>query len=308
MRIIFAGTPATAIPSLHRLMQDHEVVAVLTRAPAPVGRKKVLTPSPVHQEAEKLGLPVLTPTSLRGEEIEEQLRAFAPEAIAVVAYGLLIPKNLLDLPQHGWLNLHYSLLPRWRGAAPVQYAVAAGDTITGTCVFQIEAGLDTGPIFDVEEHAVDGRSSGDLLNALSDSGAEQLARVFAALEQGSAKSTPQEGEVTLAPQLSTRDSFIDFSQPAKVIDAKIRGYYPEPGPWTYVEGQRIKLAPVTVTDETGIPAGRVVPGKHVKVGPGTTAVVLSDVTPAGKKTMAAEAWARGLNDGDTSFHTGEETK
>ncbi|QRV02949.1 methionyl-tRNA formyltransferase [Arcanobacterium phocisimile] len=301
MRIIFAGTPATAVPSLHRLMKDHEVVAVLTRAPAPVGRKKVLTASPVHKTAEELGLPVLTPRSLRDPEIEEQLTQLAPEAIAVVAYGLLIPKNLLELPKHGWINLHYSLLPRWRGAAPVQYAVAAGDEMTGTSVFQIEAGLDTGPVFDVEEVPVAGKTAGELLEQLSDSGAQQLARVFNALETGTAQAQPQEGDVTLAPQLTTRDSYIDFSWNGAMIDSRIRGYTPEPGPWALFNGQRIKLGPVKVSDVTGIPAGTIVAGKKVLVGTATTAVELSTVTPAGKKTMEAAAWARGLAADNMSF-------
>ncbi|WP_216381128.1 methionyl-tRNA formyltransferase [Arcanobacterium phocae] len=306
MRIIFAGTPATALPSLHRLMEDHEVVAVLTRAPAPVGRKKILTPSPVHQAAEQLGIPVLTPRSLRGDDIEEQLTALAPEAIAVVAYGLLIPQNLLQLPTHGWINLHYSLLPRWRGAAPVQYAIAAGDTVTGTSVFQIEAGLDTGPIYDVEEHEIGNHTAGELLDILSVSGAHQLARVFQSLESGTAQSHVQQGDVTLAPQLSTKHSRIDFTMPAHVIDSRIRGYTPEPGPWTRYNGQRIKLGQVRITSVDGIEPGKIVIGKQILVGTSTTAIELTTVTPAGKKTMLATAWARGLNDDDPAFETGDD--
>ncbi|QJC21764.1 methionyl-tRNA formyltransferase [Arcanobacterium buesumense] len=294
MRIIFAGTPATALPALERLRQDHEIIAVLTRAPAPVGRKKVLTPSPVHHVAEKLGIEVLTPQSLRGDEITQKLLSLAPDAVAVVAYGLLIPEALLTIPTHGWINLHYSLLPRWRGAAPVQYAIAAGDEMTGTSVFQIEKGLDTGPVFDMEKQEIAGRTAGEMLDLLSLTGAEQLARVFAGLEKGEVHSQPQEGDVTIAPQMSTRDSYIDFSCPANVVDARIRGYSPEPGPWTMFHGQRIKLGTVQVTSVSGIPAGMIVPGNIVRVGTGTTAVELSDVTPAGKKTMSAAAWARGL--------------
>ncbi|USR80197.1 methionyl-tRNA formyltransferase [Arcanobacterium pinnipediorum] len=301
MRIIFAGSPATAIPSLDRLIQDHEVIAVLTRPPAPVGRKKILTPSAVDDAARSRAIPVLTPSSLRNPDVEQQLIDLAPDAIAVVAYGLLIPENLLSVPRYGWINLHYSLLPRWRGAAPVQYAIAAGDQTTGTSVFQIETGLDTGPVFDVEEVAIGRQTSGELLTQLSQSGAHQLARVLTAIEEGNANAVPQEGEVTVAPQLSASDAYIDFSWDAAKIDAHIRAYTPQPGPWALRDGQRVKLGPVTITDVTDIPAGHIVMGKRVLVGSATTALELSTVTPAGKKMMAASDWVRGLGAQTLSF-------
>lgn len=294
MRIIFAGTPATAIPSLDRLARDHEIIAVLTREPAPVGRKKVLTPSPVHQHALELGLDVLTPRTLRDPEIQATLRDLAPEAIAVVAYGLIIPPEALEIPTHGWINLHYSLLPRWRGAAPVQYAVAAGDETTGTSVFRIEEGLDTGDVAAMEEHPVAGRTAGKLLDFLSDTGAEQLARVFDQLEEGTAEFTTQEGETTHAPQLTTKNSRIDWTASADLVDSAIRGYTPEPGPWTMLDGQRVKVGPVTVLDSSELSPGELAGGKRAIVGTGTNDVELGEVAPAGKKWMRAADWMRGL--------------
>ncbi|QOR48597.1 methionyl-tRNA formyltransferase [Trueperella pecoris] len=294
MRIIFAGTPDTAVPSLKRLHQDHEVLAVLTRAPAPVGRKRLLTKSALHAYAEELGLPVLTPASLREDEIRQQITELAPDAVAVVAYGLLIPPALLDVPRHGWLNLHFSLLPRWRGAAPVQYAIANEDAQTGTSVFQIEEGLDTGPVFDVEvRRLTEDDTAGDLLATLAESGANQLARVLSALEAGEATSVAQTGEATLAPRLSSYHTRIDWSLPASRISAQTRGWWPAPGAWTTLGGTRVKLAPVRVTEET-LPAGSIRVGKNVLVGTGTTAVELGDVGPSGKSWMSANDWARGI--------------
>lgn len=293
MRIIFAGTPATAVPALKRLAEDHEIVAVLTRQPAPVGRKRVLTPSPVHLVAEEMGLPVLTPATLRSSDVVAQIVELQPDAVAVVAYGLLVPQVLLDVPKHGWLNLHYSLLPRWRGAAPVQYAIAAQDVTTGTSVFRLEAGLDTGPVADQEKVEIGSRTSAQLLEALSESGAEQLARVFDALANGTASFTEQDGEVTLAPQLSTKDSRVQWTDDAESIAARIRAFTPEPGPWTMLDDQRVKIEPVTVTAENMLEAGEVDPAS-ARVGTGSTDVVLSRVAPAGKNWMNAKDWLRGI--------------
>lgn len=301
MRIIFAGTPETAIPSLLRLADDHEIIAVLTRAPAPVGRKQTLTKSPVHVAAEEMGIEVLTPRTLRDPEIQAAIDNLAPDAVAVVAYGLIIPPELLDVPTHGWINLHYSLLPRWRGAAPVQHAIAAGDQVTGTATFLIEEGLDTGPVFDLQEHSIDNRTAGELLTALSDSGAEQLAQTFRELETGTATATPQSGEPTHAPQLSSKMAKIDWNLPAASIDAIIRGFTPEPGPWTNLDGLRVKVGPVVVTEESGLEPGEIQGGKRVLVGTGTTAVELTDVAPAGKRHMRAIDWLRGIKNDAPRF-------
>lgn len=283
-------------------MRDHEVLAVLTRAPAPVGRKRVLTKSAVHERAEELGLPVLTPASLRDAEVHAEIAAYEPEAIAVVAYGMLVPPELLDVPVHGWLNLHFSLLPRWRGAAPVQYAIAAGDSTTGTAVFQIEEGLDTGPVFDVEEREMSAADTAEsLLDELAVSGARQLSEVLARIERGEGESRPQEGEPTFAPRLTSKDARIDWSEPAEVVSAKTRGWWPAPGAWTSVGTTRVKLGPVAVTDVEGLAVGEIRAGATVLVGTGTTAVELDRVGPAGKAWMNAADWARGLNTDHLSF-------
>ncbi|WP_270974539.1 methionyl-tRNA formyltransferase [Trueperella sp.] len=299
MRIIFAGTPDTSVPSLDKLNGDHEVLAVLTRAPAPVGRKRVLTKSPVHERAQELGLPVLTPRSLRDAQVQAQIAELAPEAVAVVAYGLLVPKELLGLPAHGWLNLHFSLLPRWRGAAPVQYAIAHGDTVTGTAVFQIESGLDTGPVYDVREHPIaESDTAESLLAVLAQSGAAQLSQVLAEIESGHAQARPQDGVATLAPRLTSKDARIDWSQPAEVVSARTRGWWPAPGAWSDMDGKRVKLGPAAVTDIEGLRPGQI--GEGGVVGTGTTAVRLSRVGPAGKAWMESADWIRGLP-GKASF-------
>ncbi|MBB3024668.1 methionyl-tRNA formyltransferase [Trueperella pyogenes] len=305
MRLIFAGTPDTAVPALDKLHEDHDVIAVLTRAPAPVGRKRVLTKSAVHQRALELGLPVLTPVTLRDADIQAQIRDLAPDAIAVVAYGLLIPQALLDVPTRGWLNLHFSLLPRWRGAAPVQYAIAHGDGVTGTAVFQIEAGLDTGPIFAMEERPISETDTAEsLLRVLAVSGAAQLSHVIQAIADDTAQPKAQVGEPTHAPRLTSQDARIDWSLPARSICAQTRGWWPAPGAWTELAGRRIKLGPVSVTDIEGLEPGEVQAGREVVVGTGTTAVKLGDVGPAGKAWMDSADWVRGLNAG-ARFDGGE---
>lgn len=292
MRIIFAGTPATAIPSLERLAQDHDVIAVLTREPAPVGRKRVLTPSPIESRAREMGIDVMTPRSLRDPEIITQLTELAPDAVAVVAYGLIIPPAALTIPTHGWINLHYSLLPRWRGAAPVQCAIAAGDSITGTSVFKIEEGLDTGPVASREEHDIDGRTAGEMLDYLSETGAQHLARVFDQLAD--VEFHEQSGEATHAPQLTTRDSRIDWTWPASRVEAAIRAFTPEPGPWTTLAGQRVKIGPATPADSAFLAPGELSGGKQVLVGTGDGDLILSTVAPAGKTWMNASDWMRGV--------------
>ncbi|WP_124054846.1 methionyl-tRNA formyltransferase [Arcanobacterium ihumii] len=294
MRIIFAGTPETAVPSLKKLNDEHSIVAVLTRAPAKVGRKQELRNSPVHEMALELGLPVLTPSSLKGPEIEAVITELAPEAIAVVAYGLLIPKNLLDVPTHGWFNLHFSLLPRWRGASPVQAALAAGDEVTGTSVFRIEAGLDTGPIASMlEEKIPDDADAEAMLKHLSHTGAQQLTDVFETMSEGKLVLTEQEGESTYAGLLRARDGEINWLKDATAIRNQIRGLNPEPGTWSTLHGQRIKIRGARI-DGTALEPGQILLGKKVLVGTGSQSIELDMVAPAGKRWMEASAWARGL--------------
>lgn len=306
MRIIFAGTPETAIPTLAALAQQHEVIAVLTRAPAPKGRKKILTNSPVHDYALTQGFSVYTPDSLKTESALQLMLNLAPDAVAVVAYGLLVPENLLQIPRYGWLNLHYSLLPKWRGASPVQAAIAAGDTEIGTCVFELEKGLDTGRILSVERYPLDPQlTAGEVLAQLSESGAAQMTRVFAQLAQGNASYTPQSGDSTYAHLLTSQVAQVDWARSALEVQRQIHAYIPEPGSWTELDGVRIKLGKVSVVDyaaDPDLPAGFVFnAGKKACVATGSGIVELSEVSPAGKKWMDATDWLRGVRSKNPRF-------
>ena len=296
MRVLFAGTPAVAVPSLDALVQaGFDVVAVLTRPDAPIGRKQVLTPSPVAARAAELGIDVIHAAKVDAD-VTAKIAALAPDIAAIVAYGGLIPRPALDVPGHGWINLHFSLLPAWRGAAPVQRAVIAGDDITGAVTFLLEEGLDTGPVFGTLTEAVrPDDTSGALLERLSHSGAVLLAQTLSAIESGRAAAVPQSGEVSLAPKLGLDDGRIDWRQPALAIGRRARGVTPEPGAWTTLDGQRVKLEPVVLrTDGPPLQPGRVLlHGKSVLVGTGSHPVELTRIQPSGKKMMAAADWARG---------------
>lgn len=298
MRIIFAGTPAVAVPSLDALVNaGFDVAAVLTREDAPVGRKRVFTPSAVAARAAELGLDVVRANRI-DDSICRQIAGYRPEAAAIVAYGGLVPPNALAIPAHGWVNLHFSLLPAWRGAAPVQHAVITGDDITGASTFRLEEGLDTGPVFgQLTETIRPEDTAGDLLQRLSISGAVLLVQTLKAIDAGEAAAVPQEGTVSLAPKLTLDDGRIRWSDPALSIRRRINGVTPEPGAWTTLDGQRFKLGPVTLRqDIRGLePGALVIPdgGRAVLVGTGSCAVALSQVQPAGRKMMAALDWARG---------------
>jgi methionyl-tRNA formyltransferase len=296
VRVLFAGTPAVAVPSLDALVKaGFDVVAVLTRPDAPIGRKRVLTPSPVAARAAELGIEVIHAAKVDAE-VTARIAAVAPDVAAIVAYGGLIPRAALAVPQHGWINLHFSLLPAWRGAAPVQRAVIAGDDITGAVTFLLEEGLDTGPVYGTLTEA-DGPddTSGALMERISHSGAVLLAQTLSAIESGRATAVPQEGEVSLAPKLGIDDGRIDWHQPALAVGRRARGVTPEPGAWTTLDGQRFKLEPVTLrTDVPALLPGQVVlNGKSVLVGTGSHPVELMRIQPSGKKMMAAADWARG---------------
>ncbi|MDY5147390.1 methionyl-tRNA formyltransferase [Actinotignum sanguinis] len=299
MRILFAGTPETAVPSL-KLLHDEgfDIAGVLTRAPAAQGRKRVLTPSPVHRVATELDLPVLTPRTLKDSTAQDQIAQLAPEAVAVVAYGLIIPPALLTVPRYGWLNLHFSLLPRWRGAAPVNYAIAAGDTTTGTSVFQIEQGLDTGPVFASEATRIGAEeTAGELLARLAQSGARQLSDTLHAIAAGNAHAQPQTGEVTLAPQFDSSWARVNWEWPAQRIADRVRAANPAPGAWTTLNGQRFKIESVHVvvpeapTAPLNLAPGEIGPGGVIGCGEGT--VQLRRVAPPGKAHMDASAWLNG---------------
>lgn len=297
MRVLFAGTPAVAVPSLNALVEaGFDVVAVLTRPDAPIGRKRVLTPSPVAARAAELGIDVIRASRVDAEATARIAEA-APDVAAIVAYGGLVPPAALGIPRHGWVNLHFSLLPAWRGAAPVQRAVMAGDDITGAVTFQLEEGLDTGPVFGTLTETVGPEdTAGELLERLSHSGAVLLAQTLSAVQTGKASAVPQSGDVSLAPKLTLEDGRLNWTHPALAISRQARGVTPEPGAWTILDGQRVKLEPVRLrSDVVGLVPGAVsLHGKSVLVGTGSHAVELTRIQPAGKKMMSAADWARGL--------------
>jgi methionyl-tRNA formyltransferase len=297
VRVLFAGTPAVAVPSLDALVDaGFDVVGVLTRPDAPVGRKRLLTPSPVAQRAAELGLPLIRAAKVDAATTEA-ISALQPDVAAVVAYGALVPQAALDVPPSGWINLHFSLLPAWRGAAPVQHAILAGEEVTGASTFLLEKGLDTGPVFDTLTEPIRPTDTGSaLLERLSHSGAVLLASTLKAIDAGHATPTPQQGTVTLAPKLSQQDGRIDWTRPAAAVDWGIRGVTFEPGAWTGLGEQRLKVGPVLLRPEmTDLQPGSVaVRDRQVLVGTGSHAVQLQQVQPAGKKLMQATDWVRGL--------------
>ena len=301
MRIVFAGTPEVAVPALEALLASrHEVVAVVTRPDAPSGRGKRLTGSPVATWAMAHGLEVLKPPRPRDEDFLVRLRELAPDCCPVVAYGALLPQVALDIPAHGWVNLHFSVLPRWRGAAPVQHAVLAGDRETGATTFEIVAALDAGPVYaDLTEPIGADDTAGDLLERLSRRGAGLLVETLDAIAAG-ARPHPQPADgVTLAPKISVEDAQIRWDEPAETIDRLIRGCSPAPGAWTTFRGERFKVASAALEEAT-LPPGALLVGKRsVLVGTATRALALGTVQPPGKRPMVAADWARGTAFGPT---------
>lgn len=297
MRLVFVGTPEVAVPSLDALLDSsHEVVAVVTRADARSGRGRTLHPSPVKERALQAGLEVLTPATVRDETFLGRLRELAPDVCPVVAYGKLVPQAALDIPRLGWVNLHFSLLPAWRGAAPVQHAIIAGDEVTGASTFRLEEGLDTGPVFGTMTETVRPQdTAGDLLGRLATASSSLLVATLDALEDGCAQPVPQSAEgVSLAPKLGTEDARIDWTVPAMAVDRRIRGCTPAPGAWTTFRGDRIKLGPVTLTDGDRLEPGELgVDRAGVRVGTATGAVRLGNVQQPGKRALPAADWARG---------------
>jgi len=297
VRLVFAGTPAVAVTTLDALLASrHEVVAVVTRPDAPAGRGRHLEPSPVAVHAAAAGLEVLKPVRVREPEFLEHLAKLAPDCCPVTAYGALLPQSALDIPRHGWVNLHFSLLPAWRGAAPVQHALLHGDDITGATTFEIVKELDAGPVYGmVTEQVLPGDTTGDLLTRLGESGSQLLVATLDGIEEGTLTPVPQSSEgVSLAPKVTPDDARVDWTRPAFAVDRVIRACTPDPGAWTEIDGGRLKLWPVTL-DSFALPPGELrVSRDVVHVGTGTTAVRLGDVQPPGKKRMPAAAWTRGL--------------
>lgn len=301
MRLLFAGTPEAALPSLRTLLDSHhEVVGVLTRADAPSGRGRRLRPSPVKALALDAGVPVLTPRTLRDAAVQEELRALAPDAAPVVAYGNLVPAPALAIPTLGWVNLHFSLLPAWRGAAPAQRAVLAGQERTGMSVFRLDEGLDTGEVITTAETEIGPHeTAGELLARMAEDGAALLLEALDALEAGTARLTAQDdAAATHAAKLTPAEARIDWTRPAAEVSALIRGMSPDPGAWTLLGGERFKVLG-TVEPPADPPAaapGELVATKrHLLVGTGTTPLALGTVAPAGKRAMAGADWARGAS-------------
>lgn len=304
MRLLFAGTPEVAAVSLQAVLGSrHEVVAVLTRPDAPAGRGRSVTASPVATLARDAGIPVLQPATLRDPEVQAELTALAPDCAPVVAYGLLVPAAALTIPPHGWVNLHFSLLPAWRGAAPVQHAIWRGDDITGATTFRLDEGMDTGPVLGTLTEAIrPDDTSGSLLDRLAGAGAGLLVATLDAIEAGSASPVPQVGDASLAPKLSVDDARVRWVDPAAGIDRQVRACTPAPGAWTTIRGDRLGVGPVTaVPDAEPLSPGHLRVGKReVLVGTATVPVRLGEVRPAGKRAMPAADWARGsrLTDAD----------
>ncbi|MFI6812732.1 methionyl-tRNA formyltransferase [Nonomuraea sp. NPDC050328] len=300
MRLVFAGTPETALPSLRALLDSprHEVVAVVTRPDAQSGRGRKVHPSPVAQLAEEAGIEVLRPAKAGDPEFLARLTELAPDCCPVVAYGALLPQSALDIPRFGWINLHFSLLPAWRGAAPVQHSVLHGDEITGACTFQIVKELDAGPVYGVLTEAVrPDDTSGALLERLAQSGAGLLAATLDGVEDGALEARPQPLDgVSYAAKLTVDDARVDWSAPAMRVDRLVRACTPAPGPWTEFRGQRVKLGPVRLAPEGGpLAPGEVSASKTaVLVGTATHPVELGEVQPQGKRLMSAVDWARGV--------------
>ncbi|WP_328859989.1 methionyl-tRNA formyltransferase [Streptomyces sp. NBC_00306] len=300
MKLVFAGTPEVAVPALDALIASgrHEVAAVVTRPDAPAGRGRHLVASPVAQRAEEAGIEVLKPAKPRDEDFLARLREIAPDCCPVVAYGALLPKVALDVPARGWVNLHFSLLPAWRGAAPVQHALLAGDDMTGAATFLIEEGLDSGPVYGViTEQVRSTDTSGDLLTRLAFAGAGLLSATMDGIEDGSLRAVPQPAEgISLAPKITVEDARVDWRAPALRVDRVIRACTPAPGAWTEFRGERLKIVNARpAADRTDLAPGELAAGKNnVHVGTGSHAVELLWVQPQGKKPMRAADWARGV--------------
>jgi methionyl-tRNA formyltransferase len=305
MRLVFAGTPEVAVPALDALLGSaHDVVAVVTRPDARAGRGRHSAASPVAERAQEAGIEVLKPRRMSEPDLLDRLKELAPDCCPVVAYGGLVPPAALALPPHGWVNLHFSVLPAWRGAAPVQHAILHGDDVTGATVFALEEGLDTGPVYSVMTEPVRPRdTSGDLLGRLAEAGAGLLVATLDAMERGELVARPQPADgVSYAPKLTAEDAQVDWSRPAFHVDRQVRACTPAPGGWTTWQGDRLGVGPVDPAGPTDLAPGQVRVGRReVLVGCGDgQAVSLGEVRPASRRPMPADAWARGVRDLDGS--------
>jgi methionyl-tRNA formyltransferase len=298
MRVVFAGTPEVAVPALDAVAASrHELIGVVTRPDAPSGRGRKLVASPVAQRAEELGVPVLKPRHPREPDFQAALAELRPDACPVVAYGALLPQSALDLVPHGWINLHFSVLPSWRGAAPVQHALWAGDEVTGATTFRIVKELDAGPVFGfMTERIRPDDTAGDLLARLAEGGSGLLVQTLDGIEDGSlqARDQPEDG-ISFAPKILVDDARVEWTHPAVAIERQVRACTPAPGAWSTVEGERIKIGPLVAVDGPVLAPGVLEVTKNaVLVGTGTTPLRLGDVKAFGKRQMGAADWARGV--------------
>ena len=293
LRLVFMGTPEFAVPSLSELIASgFEIACVYTQPPRPAGRGKKLTQSPVHQFADIMGIPVRTPESFRKSAVIDGLEALQADAACVVAYGQILPERALNAPKYGCLNLHASLLPRWRGAAPVQRAIMAGDTQTGVQIMQMAKGLDTGDILLSETvDILSTDTAASLSDRLSRIGGGMWPRVLGALERGGLVPTPQEGEPTYAHKIDKSEARIDWSRPAAELDCHIRGLAPFPGAWCEQDGRRIKIHMAQPEDGAGDPGETL--DDQLLVACGQDALRILELQPAGKPKMSAEDFLRG---------------
>jgi len=294
MRLVFAGTPSAAVPTLRRLAAEHDIAAVVTRPDAPLGRKRVLTPSAVAQAAEELGLPVVKAARL-DDEATATIAAVGAELGVIVAYGGLVREPLLSTPARGWINLHFSLLPAWRGAAPVQRALIAGDAELGASVFQLVPALDAGDVFATRVVEVPAEATADVvLDTMAIAGAGLTAEVVAGIADGTAVAVPQSGTPTLAPKLALDDGLLDWAEPVDRVFARFRGVTPEPGAHTTVDGLRVKVLEASPTEEEPLVPGEIVATKRtLLIGTATHPLAVARVQPAGKGAMSAVDWWRG---------------
>lgn len=305
MRVVFAGTPHVAVPTLQAIVDaGHEVTAVLTQPDAPGRRGRQLIPSPIKVAAEELGLTVLTPERASSPEVVEQIKALDADVAAVVAYGQILRPDLLAATRHGWVNLHFSVLPAWRGAAPVQRAIMAGDDLTGASTFLLDEGVDTGPVIGTLTEPIRATdTAGELLERLAGLGAPLMVKSLEALVAGYAAPIPQSTDgVSHAPKITREDAYVVWDRPAHIVDRQIRGVTPAPGAWTTLPDASVaKLGPVTPVDAPASAPGQLrLDGERVLVGTGTTPVALSWIAPAGRKAMDAAAWWRGARLGESA--------
>lgn len=293
MRIVFMGSPDFAVPSLDALHRaGHEIVAVYAQPPRPAGRGKAHRPTPVHARADALGIKVYTPTSLRNEEAQAIFSGHNADVAVVAAYGLILPRPVLDAPRFGCLNVHASLLPRWRGAAPVQRAILAGDKKTGVTIMQMEEGLDTGPMLDIQRTSTHGKTAGELTDELAAMGAEQMVDVLSRLADITATPQPDHGS-TYASKITKAEAHINFSQSAEEVARAIRAFNPMPGAFCLIEGERLKILDAQILDmHTDAVPGTII-DEHLTIACGQGALRPMLVQRQGKAAMSTESVLRG---------------